>query len=122
MYQVMLADDEPLILDTLKSIVDWQAKGFEIVGSYLDGSELLEALEYNHVDLIVTDIKMSQVTGLEVAKYIHEKLPYCKVLVISGYLEFQLAVEAMQYGVTAYIAKPIDLFFASIIMSRYTMP
>lgn len=109
MYQVMLADDEPLILDTLKSIVDWKAKGFEIVGSYLDGSELLEALEYNHVDLIVTDIKMSQVTGLEVAKYIHEKLPYCKVLIISGYLEFQLAVEAMQYGVTAYITKPIDL-------------
>ena len=82
----------------------------------------MEALEYNHVDLIATDIKMSQVTGLEVAKYIHEKLPYCKVLIISGYLEFQLAVEAMQYGVTAHIAKPIDLFFASIIMSRYTMP
>lgn len=109
MYQVMIADDEELILQTLSQMIQWNALGFELAGCYRDGSELLEALEYNPVDLIVTDIKMSQVSGLEVAKYIHEKAPYCKVLLISGYLEFQLAVEAMAYGVAAYLPKPLDL-------------
>lgn len=109
MYQVMIADDESLITETLQRMVCWEKYNFEVIGCYSDGSQLLEAIEYNPVDLIITDIKMNLMSGLEVAKYIHEQMPFCKVMLISGYQEFQLAVEAIQYGVIEYMPKPLNI-------------
>ena len=67
MYKLVIADDEIIIREGLMDLVDWNSLGFEIVESFSDGQEIIEYLEYVLPDLILTDIKMSHVSGLEVA-------------------------------------------------------
>ena len=109
MYKLIIADDERRIRQGLKNIVDWESLGFQIVDVFEDGQEVIEYLEYMIPDVILTDIKMAHVSGLKVARHVFEhKLP-CKVVLISGYQEFELALEAMKYGVEDYLLKPTDV-------------
>lgn len=109
MYKLIIADDERRIRQGLKNIVDWEGLGFQVVDVFSDGQEVIEYLEYVIPDVILTDIKMSYVSGLEVARYVFDhKLP-CKVVLVSGYQEFELAVQAMKYGVEDYLLKPTDV-------------
>ena len=109
MYKLIIADDERRIRQGLKNIVDWESLGFQVVDIFSDGQEVIEYLGYVIPDVILTDIKMSNVSGLEVARYVHEhKLP-CRVVLVSGYQEFELAVQAMKYGVEDYLLKPTDV-------------
>ena len=109
MYKLIIADDERRIRQGLKNIVDWESLGFQVVDIFSDGQEVIEYLEYVIPDVILTDIKMSNVSGLEVARHVFEhKLP-CKVVLVSGYQEFELAVQAMKYGVEDYLLKPTDV-------------
>lgn len=108
MYKVIIADDEKIIGMGLKSILDWEELGFEVQGVFADGEEVLEYLEYAMPDVILTDIKMANVSGIDVVKYVSEhKLP-CKVVLISGFHEFELAVEAIRYGAENYLLKPVN--------------
>lgn len=109
MYRLIIADDEKRIRQGLKNIVDWNSLGFEVTEIFADGQDVIEYLDYMMPDVILTDIKMSNVSGLEVAKYVFEhKLP-CKVVLISGYQEFELAVQGIKYGAEDYLLKPTDV-------------
>ncbi len=109
MYRLIIADDEKRIRQGLKNIVDWNSLGFEVTEIFADGQDIIEYLDYMIPDVILTDIKMNNVSGLEVAKYVFEhKLP-CKVVLISGYQEFELAVQGIKYGAEDYLLKPTDV-------------
>lgn len=109
MYRVIIADDEKSIRDGIKSSVNWEELGFEIIESFSDGYEVMDCLEYLVPDVILTDIKMNQISGMEIARFIHEQELPCKVVLISGYREFELAVEAVKYGVVDYLSKPLSV-------------
>ena len=106
MYKLIIADDEEIIQEGLSNLVDWKELGFEIVGIFEDGNEVIDFLNGMHVDVVLTDIKMTYVGGIEIARYVMEAELPCKVVLISGHKEFELAVQAIKYGVEDYILKP----------------
>lgn len=109
MYKLVIADDEKIIRTGLKNVVDWESLGFEVTELFADGQEVIEYLDYMLPDVILTDIKMSHVSGLDVAKFVYEHEIPCKVVLISGYQEFDLAVRGLKYGVKDYLLKPTDV-------------
>lgn len=109
MYRMVIADDENIIRQGLKHVVDWNELGFEVSEVFSDGQEVIEYLEYMTPDVILTDIKMVHLSGLDVARYVHKHEIPCKVVLISGYQEFELAVQGMKYGVEDYLLKPTNV-------------
>lgn len=108
MYKVMLADDEKLILDGLKNIIDWNEMGLEIVQTARNGEEALALFAENPVDIVVTDINMPKVNGLELLRKLREINEDVRFVILSGYDEFEYAKKAIQIGVEGYLLKPID--------------
>ena len=109
MYRVIIADDEKIIRTGLKNLIDWERLGFEVTELFSDGQEIIEYLDYTMPDVILTDIRMGNVSGLEVARYVFEQGISSKVVLISGFQEFDLALQAVRYGVTDYLLKPIGV-------------
>lgn len=109
MYRVAIADDEIGIREGLKDLVEWESLGFSVCGVFEDGEGLLSLLKDQPPHLIVTDIRMSRCSGLDISKYIQEQKLKTRVVLISGYQETELAMSAIRYGVKNYILKPIDL-------------
>lgn len=109
LMRVMLVDDEPFILQGLSVIIDWEKEGYEIVKKASDGREALDYLLENEVDLIITDIRMPQINGLELLEIIrNEKLSEAYVIVLSGYNDFKYAQAAIRYSCMDYILKPVQ--------------
>ncbi len=106
MYSLIIADDEKIIREGLTTQIDWNNLGFEIVGAYSDGSEIIDFLDSMPVDVVLTDIMMTHIGGIDVARYIHDTGIPSKVVFISGHKEFELALQAIRYGVEEYILKP----------------
>ena len=107
-YSVILADDEPVILEGLSYIVPWNALGFEIKAKVYDGDELIAAVKEYSPDVLITDIQMPAHTGLECIEEIRQSSPDTKILILSGYANFEYAKKAMCYGVEGYLLKPIN--------------
>lgn len=109
MINVLIVDDEPFIRQGLKILIDWKEFGFNIAGEAADGKEALELLENNQYDLIITDIKMPEMNGIEfIEKVRMSKNKDIKIIVLSGYYEFEYAKQAIKYNVVDYILKPIQ--------------
>lgn len=108
MYQVIVIDDELVIRNGITNFINSEINDFEVLYSFCDGSEAIEFLKTNDVDLIISDIKMTHVSGIELAKFISENKPYIQVVLLSGYREFEYARSAIQYGVKNYILKPTN--------------
>lgn len=106
--KVMLVDDENLILEGLKAIIDWDSLGLEIVCTANNGQEAVEKFRENPVDIVVTDINMPKVTGLELLRALKNINDDVKFVVLSGYDEFSYAKIAMELGVKSYLLKPVD--------------
>ncbi|WP_334074339.1 MULTISPECIES: response regulator transcription factor [Paenibacillus] len=109
MYKVFLVDDEPFIIEGLYDIVDWAELGMEIVGHAENGSAALQALREKPADILITDISMPQMTGLDLIRGSREFKPDLKVIVLSGYDEFAYLKEGMALGIENYLLKPINL-------------
>ena len=118
MYKLVIIDDEAMIRKGLCEFINWTALGFEVVASFEDGREAIEYLKQNKVNIVFTDIKMSEISGLEVARYIFENHVEAKVVIISGYKEFEYAQKAIEYGVEYYILKPSDFEEIDRVFSR----
>ena len=106
MYSVILVDDEEIIRRGMTIIINNQIQGFNIVETFEDGKEAIEFLAENNVDVVLTDINMTDISGLELAKYIYENKPETKTIIISGYKEFEYAKKAIEYNVQHYLLKP----------------
>lgn len=108
MYQVLIADDEALIRDGLKYIVDWEQFGFTIGGEAANGEEALRFILAKQPELVLLDIRMPKLQGLEVVKAAREQDFKGKFIILSGYSDFCYAQEAIRYGVDFYLTKPLD--------------
>ncbi len=110
MLRVLLVDDEPFILRGMEELIDWESEGFEIVGSAADGEEALHFLQDHNADLVVADIKMPVMDGLELLRMLRASKKNRDVyfIILSGYADFQYAQEAIKYACTDYILKPVE--------------
>lgn len=108
MYQVIVVDDEQVIRQGISNFINYEVKDFNVLDCFCDGSEAIEYLKTNNIDLVISDIKMTHVSGIELTKYIFENNPTTKVILLSGYREFEYARAAIQYGVKNYILKPTN--------------
>lgn len=108
MYKLMFVDDEKLILDGLKYILDWNSMGLEIIHEAKNGREALEKFKEEPVDIVITDINMPIMSGLTLINEIKKINKDVSFIVLSGYDEFTYAQKAISLGVENYILKPID--------------
>lgn len=107
--KVLLVDDEPYILQGLRVLVDWEEEGFKITGMAANGQEALKFLKNNKVDLILADIKMPIMNGLELlARIRNDDISDAYFIILSGYADFLFAQEAIRYDCTDYILKPVS--------------
>jgi two-component system response regulator YesN len=106
MYQLIIVDDEAEIRDGLCKYFPWKQLGFEIAALLENGLQALEYIESEPVDVMLCDIKMPFMNGLDLAKELHAKNSAVKILLLSGYREFEYAQEALRYGVKDYLLKP----------------
>ena len=114
MLKVFIADDEESIRNGLKKIIDWKDCGYSICGEAGNGQEAFEKISELNPDLVLLDIKMPGLTGVEVLKKIAEQnaaeglKSKTNFLILSGFSDFEFAKEAMNYGAQGYFVKPID--------------
>ena len=109
MLKVLLIDDEPFVRKGLQALIDWEAEGFQIVNALENGKEALENLKGNQYDVIISDIKMPEMDGIELLKQVKEdNLTEAKFVFLSGFYEFQYAKTAIKYGCFDYILKPVE--------------
>lgn len=108
MYNLLIADDEDNIRNGLKLIIDWKALGFAIAGDAANGEEALEKIARLEPDLVLMDLHMPGIHGLDVIRLSRERGYRGRFIVISGYSEFAYAQSAIRYGVTDYLTKPVD--------------
>ncbi len=109
MLRVLLVDDEPFIVQGMTVLVDWEAEGFEIVATASDGKEALEYLKENKVDLIIADIKMPIMTGIELLRTIRkEEISDAHFVILSGYDDFGYAQQAIRNKCMDYVLKPVE--------------
>lgn len=107
-YRVIIADDQRMIRNGLSMMIDWGALGFEVVGLAQNGQEALALIAEKGCDLLISDIRMPAMDGLELARQARGAYPDLEIVMVSGYSEFQYAQTAMKYGVHAYLLKPIS--------------
>lgn len=107
MYRILIIDDEPVVREGISETIDWSAHGFELVGACRDGREGLHALETLKPDVVITDICMPFVDGLELAMWVGEEYPATRTILLTGYDEFEYAQEAVRLHVSDFLLKPI---------------
>lgn len=108
MFKVLLVDDEPFILQGLSVIIDWNSEGFEIVGKASNGLEALKILREENIDLVIADIKMPEMTGIELLEKVRkENISDAFFVILSGYSDFEYARRALQNECLDYILKPV---------------
>ncbi|MDY5626508.1 MAG: response regulator [Clostridia bacterium] len=108
MIHVMLVDDQKMILEGLKNIIDWNKYGFKVVETASSAKDAISKFEKNPVDVIITDIKMPVMSGLDMIKHIKSINTRVKFILLSGYDNFEYAKKAIDYQVTEYLLKPIE--------------
>lgn len=104
---VLIVDDEPYMIEYIKKLVDWKSYGFTQVLTAKGGSMARNLLQEHHPELLITDIKMPKISGLDLSRIIKENHYPTKVMIISGYSEFEYAQQAVRYGVSEYLVKPV---------------
>ncbi len=121
MLKTVIIDDEELIREGLISTIDWKSLGYEIVGEASDGEEAIELIQNLLPDVIITDVRMPFMNGLELLEFIKPMLPNAFVIIISGHDEFQYAQKALQLGAYDYLLKPFDLdyFHKMLVKIKY---
>ncbi|MGL5151642.1 MAG: response regulator transcription factor [Clostridium sp.] len=108
MYNVLLVDDEPLIRKGLLKIINWKALGCQVISDVSSGLEACDVLSREHIDIVISDIKMPEMTGIELSKYIYENKPNTKIILLTGYSDFTYAQAALKYNVIDFILKPTN--------------
>ena len=107
MIKVFLVEDEIVMREGIKNNISWEKEGFEFVGEASDGELAYPMIQRTRPDILITDIKMPFMDGLELSRLVKKELPDIKIIILSGYEEFSYAQEAISIGITDYLLKPI---------------
>ena len=105
--KLLIADDEYFIRQRIKKIIPWEKLNLIFAGEAENGQQVIDHLEKEPVDLLLLDIKMPHMNGIETARYIKEHFPSVHILILSGYNDFEYARTAIRYGVKEYLLKPV---------------
>lgn len=108
MLRTIIVDDESMICELILRLVDWKALGIEVIGSAHDGESALALAKREKPDIIITDIRIPELDGLELISRVQSFAPQTRFIVISGYRHFEYAHSALRYGVKYYLLKPIN--------------
>ena len=107
MYRILLVDDEILVRDAIKENIDWKSIDCELVGDCENGKQAAEFVQEHPVDIVLTDILMPYMDGMELSHFLHDNYPDIVIVIFSGFGEFEYAKKAIQYGVSEYLLKPV---------------
>lgn len=107
MYKVFLVEDEIVTREGIRDSIDWQEVGFLFVGDAPDGEIALPLIQETRPDIVITDIKMPFMDGLELSRILQQYTPQPKIVILSGHDEFEFAQRAIQLGVSEYLLKPV---------------
>ncbi len=108
MLKILFADDEPIVIDGLKLMIDWEKLGVEIVGAAYNGQTALDMIEQLRPDIVLTDIQMPCINGIELLKVCAEKKYNSKFIMLTSYGELDYVRGAMKYGAMQYLMKPLE--------------
>lgn len=108
-YTVVVADDEEELREAVCTMIPWQEYGFCLVGSAGNGLDALQLVEKHEPDLLLTDIRMPFISGIELARQVRELWPATSIAFLSGYDDFEYAKQAIQYNIISYMLKPLTV-------------
>lgn len=108
MIKVLIVDDEPKLREGLKSLIPWNEKGYQVVDTAANGHEALEKYQVYKPELIIADIRMPGMDGLELIQELRRRGSESHVLILSGYADFEYAKRAISYHIDGYLLKPVD--------------
>lgn len=108
MFNLIIVDDEDIILNGLSKYINWDALGFDLVGTAHSMTEALELLATHPIDVVLTDIRMEFESGLDLIEHLAKTYPHIKTVILSGYEEFEYARRAMRYGTFDFLTKPVN--------------
>lgn len=108
MIKVFLVEDEFVIREGIKNNIDWKGHGYEFCGEASDGELALPLIKKEKPDIVVTDIRMPFMNGLELSRIIKKEMPWIEIIILSGFEEFEYAKEAIKLGIAQYLTKPIS--------------
>ncbi len=106
--KVIIVDDEIRVGNLIKNLIDWERLGLQLLGVFQSGYDVLEKFAVEPADILLCDIEMPDMSGLELVSRIFREYPATKCVIISGFRNFEYARQAMQYGVDHYLLKPVD--------------
>lgn len=118
LYRIILVDDEEEVRKGIIRKIDWETLGFQVVGDAENGQDALEKIEQLEPDVVMTDIRMPYMDGLTLTSWIRQKYPSVKVLIFSGFDDFEYAQQAIKLNVTEYILKPVNVEELTQILNR----
>lgn len=107
MLKVFLVEDEYVVREGIKNNIDWAGHGYDFVGEAGDGELAFPMIEKLRPDIVITDIRMPFMDGLELSRLLREKMPETEIIILSGFEEFEYAKEAIKLGIAQYLTKPI---------------
>ena len=108
MLSLILVDDEQQIRESISELLDWKKLGFNFLGAAENGLDALQLIEKKTPDVLITDIKMPVMDGIELAQRVREEYPTIKIVFLSGYDEFEFAVSGIRLNIASYLLKPIS--------------
>ena len=107
MYKILLVDDEILVRDAIRENIDWGKLDCELIGDCENGKQAVEFVKIHEVDIVLTDILMPYMDGMELSHFLHDNYPDVLIVIFSGFGEFEYAKKAIQYNVSEYMLKPV---------------
>ncbi|MFV0528887.1 MAG: response regulator [Lachnospiraceae bacterium] len=107
-YQILLAEDEPLLMQSLARHIEELNMGFTVAAKATNGQEALQFLDTHTIHVVMTDVIMPVMDGLELAREIHQRHTSIKTIIVSGHADFAFAQKALSYGVSDYLLKPVS--------------
>lgn len=118
LHKVFLVEDEIVTREGIRDRMDWTAEGFEFAGEAPDGEAALSLIQIVKPNVLITDIKMPFMSGLDLCRIVHDSMPSMKIVILTGHDEFEYAREAISLGVTEYLLKPITPHDLSKTLSK----
>lgn len=107
-YKLILVDDEEDVREGLLGLIQWESLGYQVMDTAENGKEAAEMVEKHHPDVVVTDIQMPFMSGLQLSEWIRTHYPGTKIIILTGYDEFEYAQKAIRLGIDEYVLKPFS--------------